>query len=551
MSDIIGLGGSIHDFSVFFVRNQSILGIEDERITRKRYAAFSENACEPSLSYCLEWLGSTPNNPSFWGNDELVQSLNTRAFPKINWLNHHITHAYSSFFTSSFERAAVLVIDGAGSLALPYSTNQDRETTTYALGSGNQLEIIDRVIGTLEGENKLSKKESLMSNSLGEFYRAVAESLNLGWLTGPGKMMGLAPHGSVRQDDRFVSTLMSCVKLFSNGQFEIQINGKDGVIEKLFKLRESNEEENPFYFDSAMANSAQIVLEEILFHVLNHLYSMTQTTNLCLSGGVALNSLANGKIPLRTPFKNIHVIYSPGDSGTALGAALYGYVSKQDRLQALPIRFNTTPYLGRAYSREEIKISLEETGLNYVEPKNLYKYITQALCNDRVVAWYQSGSEFGPRALGNRSILADPRNSKMHAHINQIKHREWYRPIAPVVVDELSDKFFDVKCYSPWMQFVWPVKKEYRVQLPAITHVDGSARIQSLKRTDNPKLYQLLLEFEAETGFPILINTSFNVNGEPIVETPRQAINSFLRSEIDILVMENFVVEKNSNSRIQ
>ena len=548
MSNIIGIGGSIHDFASCLLIDKKMCAIEDERITRVRHAINSSNPCQPSLQYCLDWAGlQLEDIDTIIANDDLLQVIDSHVYPDIVLVNHHLTHAYSTFFTSPFEEAAILVIDGAGS-KLPGTDGDIRETTTYAYGNKNDVTVINRVYGDLKGENHVTKSETLMSNSIGEFYRAIAENLELGWLVGPGKVMGLASYGASFGDDRFISEMMSCIELLPEGQFKININGEKGLIDKFFQIRQNyHKKEDPFRIDAAIAHAGQVVLEKVLFYTLDYLSTKIQTKNLCLAGGVALNSLANGKIPFLTKFKNIHVFFAPGDSGTAIGAAIWGYLNNSSQTDDL-IRFHSSPFLGRPYSLDEIVTALNSTELTYTQPVDLYHQVAHLLSRGRTVAWYQGSSEFGPRALGNRSILADPRNSLMRDHINSnIKHREWFRPLAPAVLDSATAVYFDTHCPSPWMQFVWPVRKKFHKILPSITHVDGGARVQSVSKDENPSFYTLLENFQQITGISVLLNTSFNIKGEPIVETPYEAIRTFLESQIDVLVLGEFLVVKKAN----
>jgi carbamoyltransferase len=265
---------------------------------------------------------------------------------------------------------------------------------------------------------------------------------------------------------------------------------------------------------------------------------------VCLAGGVALNGLTNGKIIEKTKFKNVHVTYAPGDGGTAIGAAMWDFVKKREASEKI-IRFENGPFCGRKYSNNEYELAIASNKLSSKQPKKIFHFIASQIAIGKTVAWFEGGCEFGPRALGHRSILSDPRNPQMLNHINhKIKNREWFRPVAPAVIEPSVQKYFKADCYSPYMQFVWQVNEAYKKELPAITHIDGSSRIQSVKRNGNESLYELLLAFAELTGFPILINTSFNIHGEPIVETPNQAIASYMKSAIDILVLGEYVIQK-------
>lgn len=551
MANILGLGGSIHDYAACLLENEKIIAIEDERLTRVRYAFGSANPCQVSLNYCLKYSGLTIQEiDTLIINDDLKSIINTTNFPNQEIINHHLTHAYSTFFTSSFEESAILIIDGAGSKKFINEDNEERETTTYAYGNKNSVKTIKKIYGDLTGYNPVTKSQTVMSNSLGEFYRVIAETLQLGWLVGPGKVMGLSSYGAYHQDDRFVDEIMDYVTLLSEGQFTVKINGKEGLIDKLFLLRQKyHKKEDSFKIDAAIAYSGQIVFEKILSHLLDYLWTKTRSHNLCLAGGAALNSIANGKIASISSFKNVHVFFSPGDSGTAVGAAIYGYVNQKINIPTShSIRLNLAPFLGRTYSIEESEKALKKYGLIYTIPDNLQMQVAVLLSQGNVIAWYQGSSEFGPRALGNRSILADPCNPGMRDHINlHIKQREWFRPLAPVILDFAMSDYFESPAFSPWMQFVWPIKSNYKARLPGITHIDGSARVQTITKKDNPLFYSLIENFYRVTNVPILLNTSLNIKGQPIVETPEEAIQAFLESDIDSLVINHFLVMKNRN----
>jgi carbamoyltransferase len=320
-------------------------------------------------------------------------------------------------------------------------------------------------------------------------------------------------------------------------------------VNALGRMRDGSNHEDPFVIDAAIEYAGQAALERLLVHALDYLWSQTKTPNLCLVGGVALNSLANGKIPSLTHFTNVHVFYAPGDSGTAIGAAIWKRVQGEER-NTQKLRFFWSPYLGREYLEGESRAALAASCLVAKRPKNLHRDVAELLVRGRTVGWFQGGSEFGPRALGHRSILADPRRSSMRDHINRrIKGREWFRPLAPVVEASRAAEFFELPAPSPWMQFVCPVRKHARELLPAVTHVDGGARVQTLRAHDNPSLAHLLHEFEPLSGVPVLINTSLNVRGAPIAETPADAIDAFVSSELDALVIDEFLIVKTNTQR--
>jgi len=542
MGNIIGFGGSIHDFATCLIKeDRNILAVEDERLTRIRYAVNSPNPCDPSLRYCLKWSGlDIEDISSFWGNDMLDPASLPAVSSRVTLLNHHLSHAYSTFFTSPFEDAAILVTDGAGSLIYPETASQLRETTSYAWGRGNEIGMIGRVVGDSSGISYSPDFPPVMCNSLGDFYRAITEVIGFGFLHA-GKAMGLAPYG----DDSFVSQVMNFVTLLPEGQFEIAIGGDDGLMNTLARLRRRcSETAAPFGVDAAIAYAGQAALEEVFLHALRWLWKMMPVPRLCLAGGVALNSVMAGKIPRLTNFKDVHVFFAPGDSGTAVGAAIYGYLDEHTSAGE-PIRFHSGPYWGRPIAHGEMRDALERRGIVYTRPSDLSTRIAVALNSGAVVGWYQGRSEFGPRALGDRSILADPRSADIRDRVNRdIKNREWFRPLAPAVMASEARHYFDLLCPSQCMQFVWPVREEFRTLLQGVTHVDGGARVQTINQAQNEPFYGLLEACREVSGVPVLLNTSLNIRGTPIVETPDEAIEAFLRSELDALVLGDFFVAK-------
>lgn len=535
MANIIGIGGSLHDFSACLIEeNSRIIAIEDERISKMRYSIGEEEPHVKSFLYCLKNAGlSSEDIDAIIGDDMISDSFfKDRIKP-----NHHLSHIYSTFFTSKFSESAILILDGVGSL---YGSVKEevRETTTYAYGKNNHIEIIGKVFGFPSTIRCLPSTPRVRCNSLGEFYRAITEIIGFGFLQA-GKTMGLHPYG----DSRFIDDMLTFVKFGSNGQFEIIIEGEKGLIKYIQNILNGSYSEDIFLVKASIANAAQIILETVLAHCLDYLWRKCKTDNLCLAGGVVLNSVANGKIHSISNFKNIHITSSPGDNGVAIGSAIYGKLLNQSA-SILPIRFVISPYLGALYTTAEILKALNYAGLNYFTQTNPERFIASNLYKGLIVACFQGKSEFGPRALGNRSIFADPRKKSMKDRINVIKGREWFRPVAPVITEDSYMDYFDAPCLSQCMQFVFPIKENYLNHLEGCVHIDGSARVQSVGKNDNPFLYGLLIEFQQLSGFPILINTSFNIAGKPIVETPLDAIQAFINSEIDILVIDEFIVQK-------
>jgi carbamoyltransferase len=527
MPRVIGFGGSIHDFATCLVdADCDVVAVEDERLSRTRYALGEPQPCRRSLDYCLEVAGHQSDGVVYYANDMLRGVLGV---PRVDvvWMNHHLSHALSAFFTSPFATSAIVVADGAGSVVdgTGDGGTHSRETTTWGIGSGNHVKMLGHVTGGKRGARGTNDVSALMSNSLGDFYRAVTEAVGFGFLQA-GKTMGLAAYG----DDRFVDRLMSALEVGPHGQFTIAMEGDGGVLEILARISRGSLADD-FETNAAIAAGGQAVLENVLFHVLDEVWEQTRCPNLCLAGGVALNCVFNGKIAERTPFHSVHVVYAPGDSGTAIGAAVQGMLDN-GLADGSPFRLQHRPYLGRRYP----EVGHDDAGVS-MSVDRLCRATASLLHQGKVVAWFQGGAEFGPRALGNRSLLADPTRSGMRNQLNRVKSREWFRPFAPVVLTESWSDYFSATNPSPCMQFSYPIRQPMRDTLPAVCHVDGSARVQSVDDEQNPALAALLREFVRQGGPPVLLNTSLNLRGEPIVETPGHALDALASSDIDALVL--------------
>lgn len=373
-------------------------------------------------------------------------------------------------------------------------------------------------------------------------------------------MMGLAPYGEAK----YVDQLRDVIRFKDNGLFELNLkyfrNAMKGIItygedhipvvatlytdyfeSKLGKARKKGEELTQFHKD--MAASVQRITEELIFHILTSLQKRTGLKNVCIAGGVAQNSVANGKITRNTPFTNVYIPSAGHDAGISMGAALYVYnqTMKQPRQPAI-----WSAYTGSHFSNEEIETCLQQQNISYkkMEDAELYDYVANRLVNAGVVGWFSGRSEFGPRALGGRSILADPRRSDAKDLLNaKIKRRESFRPFAPSILKEYVEEYFTVTDVVPFMEKVFPIKSEKHTTIPAVTHVDGTGRLQSVDNSISPRYYALIETFRKKTGVPILLNTSFNEN-EPIVNSPAEALDCFLRTQMDMLVMENIIVER-------
>lgn len=454
--------------------------------------------------------------------------------PKVVNVEHHRSHLASAFFASPFDEAAILSIDGSG----------DFTTTMIAVGKGNQIEVLDSVDFPV---------------SAGLFYTAFTQYLGFPHYGDEYKVMGLAPYGK----PIFVEQIRKTLKFTDNGLFswdadyfasttEIKLDYSTNVpvistlygkkiIEVFGAPRQASEELTQRHKD--LAASVQLVCEELILHVLNHLQKRTGLSNVCIAGGVAQNSVANGKIIEKTGFKNLYIPSAGHDAGISMGSALYAYnhILKQKRA---PVVYSA--YTGSKFSNDEIEAFLVQRGIKYqrLPDDALFERITTKLIEPGVVGWFSGRAEFGPRALGARSIIADPRNSKAKDLLNsKIKRRESFRPFAPSILKEYVGDYFEKVEDVPFMEKVFPIKKEKQAEIPAVTHVDGTGRLQTVMKDVSPRYYALIDKFREKTGVPILLNTSFNEN-EPIVNTPAEALDCFLRTQMDMLVLENCLIER-------
>ena len=454
---------------------------------------------------------------------------------KIHAVEHHRSHLASAFFASPFDNAAIISIDGSG----------DFSTTMLAIGKGNNIEVIESID---------------FPHSLGIFYTAFTQLLGFPHYGDEYKVMGLAPYG----EPKYVDLLKDVVLLQEDGLFKLNLEyfrspGKGFVTynnnnipaipiayskkaEAVFGMARKNEEQLTQYHKD-LAASVQRMAEISIFHLLNYLHKKTGIDNICLAGGVAQNSVANGKILANTPFKHIYIPSAGHDAGIAMGAAQYVYHHelKQERVPAI-----FSAYTGARFTNEYIEQMLQQKNIKYkkLADEVLFDYVADRLINAGVVGWFNGRAEFGPRALGARSILADPSRKDAKELINsKIKRRESFRPFAPSILKEYVDEYFECSDIAPFMEKVYPIKKEKRNSIPAVTHADGSGRLQTVDASISPRYYALIDAFRKKSGIPILLNTSFNEN-EPIVNTPEEALDCYLRTSMDMLVMENIIVER-------
>ena len=461
--------------------------------------------------------------------------------PRVHYVEHHPAHLASSFFVSPFEDAAVCAIDGFG----------DFVSTSMAAGQGNRLEVLERVY---------------FPHSLGMLYTAVTQYLGFPNYGDEFKVMGLAPYG----EPEFTAELRRLVNLKPKGLFELELkyfrHWNEGVqmeweegyptlgrvfseeLERLLGPARGRDEPLAARHEN-LAHSLQAVYEECAFHVLNGLWERTRNPRLCLAGGCAMNSVANGKVRDNTPFRELYVQPASADNGTALGAACYVWHQELGNPRSFVMEHG---YWGPAYPDADVTAIVaaredeewEYSVQRFAGEEETCRAAAELIAAGNVVGWYQGRMEWGARALGNRSIVADPRRADMRDLINtKIKFREKFRPFAPSILEEALDEYFVGAVPDPFMLQVYPVRPDKREVLPAITHVDGSGRLQTVSQRTNPTYYRLISEFGKLTGVPVVLNTSFNEN-EPIVETAEQALDCFLRTRMDAIVVNNTVIRR-------
>jgi carbamoyltransferase len=573
---ILGISCFYHDSSAALLKGGIIVAAaQEERFTRKKHdTSFPINA----LRYCLKSQNISINNVSRIGfyekpflKFERVLSQHLEMFPKSfktflsstpSWINeklrviriirkklrykgdvlfieHHLAHAASSFLVSPFEESAILTVDGVG----------EWTTTTYGYGKGNDIELM---------------KEIKFPHSIGLLYSTITAYLGFSVNNSEYKVMGLSSYGNRdKNTNEYYKRLKQVIDIKDDGSFRFDMKyfifhyADRMPSKKLCKLldgpvRKLESEVTARHKDIAAA--VQMVTEEVLTKILNHVYKVTKCPNIVLAGGVTLNSVYNGKILRNTPFKNIWIHPDAGDGGTSIGVASYIYHTILGNKRSYIFR---NAYLGPKFSSEEIKSFLDRNKIKYSEFEDenyLIKTTAKFIYDNNVIGWFQLGMEWGPRALGARSILSNPCNPKMQDVLNQkVKHREKFRPFAPVVCEDDALKYFECDIPVPeptdFMLMVYPIKKEWHNKVPAVTHVDGSGRLQTIRRYQNHLYYDLIKEFGKLSGIPILINTSFNIRGEPIVCTPHDAYKCMMGTGIDCLVMDKFLIKREDNPK--
>tara|TARA_R110000796_G_scaffold123761_4_gene238203 strand:- start:21779 stop:23575 length:1797 start_codon:yes stop_codon:yes gene_type:complete len=575
---VLGISSFYHDSGACLLEDGKIkAAVQEERFTRIKQ---DNNFPYKSIEYCLDFANITidqvdhvvfyekpklkldrilktflsykPKDYNLFGKVMISQykrwKLLNEKFPNLKFVEHHESHSASAFYPSPFDKAVVITLDGVG----------EWDTASIGIGIDNKLKLIQ----TLK-----------FPDSLGFLYSAFTYFCGFKVNSGEYKLMGLAPYGKPKYYDVIMENL---IDLRDDGSFSLNLeyfgycNSDYMINDKFCELfggpsRESESRLTQREVD--LAASIQKVIEDVIFKICKNAKEVTGQENLCLAGGVALNCVSNGKLLESKLFKNIWIQPAAGDAGGALGAALHYYhsvlgkdrlVDKSDSMQG--------SYLGPEFTNKEIKEFLEKNNIKYKYETNakLISKVSKKIENENVIGWFQGRMEFGPRALGSRSIIGDARSSKMQSVMNlKIKFRESFRPFAPIVLEEDTKKYFDLDTPSPYMLLVAPIAdrirktvkqnkdtdliqkvNEIRSTIPSVTHVDYSARIQTVNKKTNRRLYDLLKEFKKNTSCSVLVNTSFNVRGEPIVCTPYDAYNCFMLTDMDYLIMGNYILDK-------
>ena len=597
MKSILGISAFYHDSAACILINGKIVAAaQEERFTRKKHdPGYPENAINFVLKYANLKLSEVDQIVFFekpflkferlletyvafapkgfvsfskamplWIKEKLFQKnllfnrlkkhdKNYTSDENIFFSDHHLSHAASAFFPSPFKEAVILTADGVGEWA----------TTTVAVGNNNNLEI---------------KKEIHFPHSLGLLYSAFTYYTGFKVNSGEYKLMGLAPYGAPIYEDK----IKKLIDIKDDGTFRLDqkyFNYATGLtmtnskFDDLFgKKPRNSENEKITQFHMDIAASIQKVTEEIMIKLARSIRKEYNISNLCLAGGVALNCVANGKILQEKIFNNIWIQPAAGDAGGSLGAALALWHVEHANQRTVNLDDDMQgSYLGNEFSQVEIEKELKIAGANFktLEYEDLINKTSEYLSNEKAIGWFQGRMEFGPRALGGRSILGDPRSDKMQKNLNlKVKYRESFRPFAPSVLREDLTEWFNINVDTPYMLLVANVNSNKKIEMtdeqkklfgieklnvkrseiPAVTHVDYSARIQSVNKYTNSRYYDLILKFKEKTGCPVLVNTSFNVRGEPIVNTPTDAFNCFMGTELDYLVIGNCILEKSKQN---
>ncbi|MEE9288758.1 MAG: carbamoyltransferase [Bacteroidota bacterium] len=558
---VLGISCYYHDAAAAIIKDGMLIAAaQEERFTRKKH---DQNFPINAVNYCLREAGISGKQLDYVGfydkpllKFERILSTYIATFPKslpsflkamplwikeklwigylikkelsydgpILYTEHHLAHAASAFLVSPFEEAAILTIDGVG----------EWETATYGTGKGADITLSRRIA---------------FPHSLGLLYSAFTYYLGFRVNSAEFKVMGLAPYGRPVYADRILKEL---IRLKADGSFKMNmkyfaydygLRMTSRKFDVLFGHPPREPESTIEQFHKDVAASIQQVTEVVMVRMATHLHAVTKMKNLCMAGGVALNCVANTRILRETPFENLFVQPAAGDAGGAVGAAYYIYNSVLNHPRNYVWQH---AFWGPGYSDEQIRMYLDEMKVPYrsMSPDELMQECARLIAEQNVVGWFQGRMEWGPRALGSRSILADARNPDNQSRVNlKIKFRESFRPFAPSVLTERATEYFEIGVPSPYMLLTSQVRPEKR-HIPSVTHVDGSARLQTVNRDDNPLYYELIREFDRQTGCPVIINTSLNVRGEPIVCTPHEAFKCFMRTKMDFLILGSFMVAK-------
>jgi len=564
----LGISCYYHDSAASILKDGHVVAaVEEERFSRKK---FDDGFPNMAIDWCLKEVGISPEeidsiafydkpvlkfdrlldnyiavaprglysfldtipkwlHKRLWIKDDIQKHL--KGFQgEIIFPEHHVSHAAHAFYTSPFRESAVLTIDGVG----------EWTTTSFGTAQENSIDLTDNIH---------------WPHSVGLFYSAFTYFLGFKVNEGEYKLMGLSSYGKPKYYDLILKELIDVkddgsihlnMKYFAFTYDKVMTNKK---FAELFGItpRQKNEKAEQIHFD--IAASAQKVLEYVIIKMANHIHKKTQMKNLCFGGGVALNGVANYILLKNGPFENIHIPPSPGDAGSAVGCAQYLYYVHKKNQRIIETdyaeRIRENVYTGPQFNDQEIQHFLDSNKITYqkFDRQSLLQNTAKLISDGKIVGWYQGKMEWGPRALGNRSILADPRDANMKDILNEkIKHRESFRPFAPSILEEHTLDYFDIDIPSPYMLMVAIVKQPDRI--PAVTHVDGTGRLQTVSKQANPLYYDLINEFYKITNVPVVINTSMNVMGEPIVNTPEQAHNMLKKTDMDYIVMGNNLISK-------
>jgi len=568
----LGISCYYHDSAAALLKDGKVISaVEEERFSRKK---FDDEFPELAIDFCLKEAGITSNQLDYvafydkpvlkferlldnyiavapkglfsfldvipkwlhkrlWIKNEIRNYLKgfsgTIIFPE-----HHMSHAAHAFFTSPFDEAAILSVDGVG----------EWTTSSFGKAYGTTIELTHDI---------------RWPHSVGLFYSAFTYFLGFKVNEGEYKLMGLSAYGKPKYYDLICDKL---IDIKNDGSIHLNMEYFAFTYDKvmtnqnfseLFGIPPRKEDSKAEQIHYDIAASVQLVLEDILLKMADHVYKKTGMKNLCFGGGVALNGVANNRILNDGPFENLHIPPSPGDGGSAIGCAQYSYFCyTKNKREIMPNaeRIKNNIYVGPSYSNDEIKLFLDKNTIQYkfLETNSLLETTAKLISEQNVVGWFQGKMEWGPRALGNRSILADPRMKEMKDILNEkIKHRESFRPFAPSILEEFTSDYFEFASgrfseILPYMLLVARVKKPDKI--PAVTHVDGTGRLQTVSRNINPLYYDLINKFFKITNVPVVVNTSMNVRGEPIVNTPQHALNMLTKTDMDYLVIGNYIIQR-------